>query len=147
MGKSSKNNYYVSFDINTKDPNFYSNIYSDIRSFMIKNNFEWRKDSNYLSINRISKTKIYKFQRLFSKEFKENLSCINKIDWNIYDKAYHFRLEKQSIKQYITTYQSKKLNLIQNRNKNKKIREWKYKKSTYWCLFFLSLLILELMFL
>ena len=109
MAKSNKNQYYLSFDINTKDPNFYSNIYSDIKSFMIKNNFEWRKDSNYLSINRISKTKIYKFQRLFSKEFKENLSCINKIDWNVYDKTYHFRLEKQSIKQYITTYLNKKL--------------------------------------
>ena len=80
MAKSNKNQYYLSFDINTKDPNFYSNIYSDIKSFMIKNNFLWRKDSNYLSINRISKTKIYKFQRLFSKEFKENLSCINKFD-------------------------------------------------------------------
>ncbi|MDD6144817.1 MAG: hypothetical protein PUB26_00825, partial [Mycoplasmataceae bacterium] len=60
----------------------------------IKNNFEWRKDSNYLSINRISKTKIYKFQRLFSKEFKENLSCINKIDWNVYDKNLSFSFRK-----------------------------------------------------
>ena len=94
MAKSNKNQYYLSFDINTKDPNFYSNIYSDIKSFMIKNNFEWRKDSNYLSINRISKTKIYKFQRLFSKEFKENLSCINKIDWNVYDKNLSFSFRK-----------------------------------------------------
>ena len=94
MAKSNKNQYYLSFDINTKDPNFYSNIYSDIKSFMIKNNFLWRKDSNYLSINRISKTKIYKFQRLFSKEFKENLSCINKIDWNVYDKNLSFSFRK-----------------------------------------------------
>ena len=94
MVKSNKNQYYLSFDINTKDPNFYSNIYSDIKSFMIKNNFLWRKDSNYLSINRISKTKIYKFQRLFSKEFKENLSCINKIDWNVYDKNLSFSFRK-----------------------------------------------------
>ena len=94
MAKSNKNQYYLSFDINTKDPNFYSNIYSDIKSFMIKNNFLWKKDSNYLSINRISKTKIYKFQRLFSKEFKENLSCINKIDWNVYDKNLSFSFRK-----------------------------------------------------
>ena len=94
MAKSNKNQYYLSFDINTKDPNFYSNIYSDIKSFMIKNNFLWRKDSNYLSINRISKTKIYKFQRLFSNEFKENLSCINKIDWNVYDKNLSFSFRK-----------------------------------------------------
>ena len=61
---------------------------------MIENNFLWKKDSNYLSINRISKTKIYKFQRLFSKEFKENLSCINKIDWNVYDKNLSFSFRK-----------------------------------------------------
>ena len=40
MVKSNKNQYYLSFDINTKNPNFYSNIYSDIKSFMIENNFE-----------------------------------------------------------------------------------------------------------
>ena len=61
---------------------------------MIENNFLWKKDSNYLSINRISKTKIYKFQRLFSKEFKENLSCINKFDWNVYDKNLSFLFKK-----------------------------------------------------
>ena len=29
-----------------------------------------------------------------SKEFKENLSCINKIDWNVYDKNLSFSFRK-----------------------------------------------------
>ena len=40
MVNSNKNQYYLSFDINTKNHNFYSNIYSDTKSFMIENNFE-----------------------------------------------------------------------------------------------------------
>ena len=35
MVKSNKNQYYLLFDINTKDPNFYSNFYSDIKEFLI----------------------------------------------------------------------------------------------------------------
>ena len=33
MVKSNKNQYYLLFDINTKDPNFYSNFYSNIKEF------------------------------------------------------------------------------------------------------------------
>ena len=35
MAKSNKNQYYLLFDINTKDPNFYYNFYSDIKEFLI----------------------------------------------------------------------------------------------------------------
>ena len=94
MVKSNKNKYYLSFDINTKDPNFYSNIYSDIKEFMIKNNFEWRKDSNYLSKNKISKRDIFEFQNNFCERFCNSLSCINKIDWNVYDKNLSFSFRK-----------------------------------------------------
>ncbi|MDD6145037.1 MAG: hypothetical protein PUB26_01955, partial [Mycoplasmataceae bacterium] len=83
----------------------------------IKNNFEWRKDSNYLSINRISKTKIYKFQRLFSKEFKENLSCINKIDWNVYDKNLSFSFRKtinKTIYNNLSKQKTKSHSLVDN---------------------------------
>ena len=72
MVKSNKNQYYLLFDINTKDPNFYSNI----------------------------------------KEFFNISSCISKVDVNIYRKGMSMSLKKQSIKQYITTYLNKRLNLI-----------------------------------
>ena len=76
MVKSNKNQYYLLFDINTKDPNFYYNFYSDI------------------------------------KEFFNISSCISKVDVNIYRKGMSMSLKKQSIKQYITTYLNKRLNLI-----------------------------------
>ena len=122
MGKSSKNNYYLSFDINTKDPNFYSNIYSDIKSFMIKNNFLWRKDSNYLTKNEISLRQFHKIQKQFCKEFSNNLSCISKMDVNIYQKEISMNFIKSINK---TIYN----NLSKQKTKSHSLQEQKQEDS------------------
>lgn len=53
---------------------------------MLENGFEWRRDSNYLSANKISLRNFHKIEKEFCEEFSDNLSCILKMDVNIHQK-------------------------------------------------------------
>ena len=80
MVKSNKNQYYLLFDINTKDPNFYSNIYSDIKEFF-----------NIFSC--ISKMDVNIYQKEMSMSF---IKSIKKIIYN--------NLSKQKTKSHSLVY-------------------------------------------
>lgn len=91
MAESKSQIYYFSFDLNTKDQNFYPSLYSDIKKFMISNGFKWSKDSNYVSNKPIKPRHLFEIQLNFRKAFCEHASCMNKLDWSIHSEVLSLR--------------------------------------------------------
>ncbi|MDR2654090.1 MAG: hypothetical protein LBB39_02150 [Mycoplasmataceae bacterium] len=76
---------YLSFDLDTKDPNFNCDMYIEFRKFMIMNGFNPMKDNNYLSKNKVSERELGKLDNKICLLFPQMIKCCKKFEWTVWE--------------------------------------------------------------
>jgi hypothetical protein len=69
--------------LNTKDKNYNIHYYEQIRPFFVKQKFVALKDSNYLSLEKLSDQRVHVINRTFVFKFPQIVNSLTKLDWTI----------------------------------------------------------------
>ncbi|GMO16941.1 MAG: hypothetical protein Ta2E_08210 [Mycoplasmoidaceae bacterium] len=72
---------YLSFDLNTNSVKFNNNMYSQMKSFLVRRDFVWLKDSNYKSNSKLLLKEIRQLETQFIKTHPTIAAVLTKFDW------------------------------------------------------------------
>lgn len=82
---STKEYQYLSFDISTKSKFYKSNHHSILKKYLTKTlNFEWIKDTNYISLNKISNNEKITIEKKIAKRYPAIVKSMTKFNWSVW---------------------------------------------------------------